>query len=132
LFPNIIIVADSFRNFARTLISLSNMYTLTAIYGAPENKDEFTKHYNEAHTPLVKQMDGIRKIEVTWVEKMLTPGNGTIAAQPALVCTMYFDSEEALNAAMKSAGGRAAAKDLMSFAGPIVSMITGRTENVAL
>ncbi|HWF43237.1 MAG TPA: EthD family reductase [Candidatus Kapabacteria bacterium] len=108
------------------------MHTLTAIYGAPENKDEFIKHYNEVHTPLVKQMEGIRKIEVTWVDKMLTPANGTLSAQPALVCTMYFDSEEALNIAMKSPGGRAAAKDLMSFAGPIVSMITGRMENAAL
>jgi uncharacterized protein (TIGR02118 family) len=108
------------------------MHTLTAIYRSPDNKEEFVKHYNEIHTPLVKQMEGIRKIEVTWIGQMLTPANETLAGQPALVCTMYFDSEEALKNAMKSPGGRAAAKDLMSFAGPLVSMVTGQTEEVSL
>ena len=108
------------------------MYTLTAIYRAPENKEEFDKHYNEQHTPLVKQMEGIRRIEMTRVDKMLSPANETLSNTPHLVCTMYFDSAEALNNAMKSPGGRAAAKDLMSFAGPLVSMITGQTEEVAL
>ena len=108
------------------------MHTLTAIYGAPENREEFDKHYKEVHTPLSKQMEGLRKMEVTWVDKMLTPGNATVAAQPHLVCTMYFDDEESLKASMKSPNSRAAAKDLMAFAGPLVSMITGRVEEVAL
>jgi uncharacterized protein (TIGR02118 family) len=108
------------------------MHTLTAIYGAPENREEFDKHYNDIHTPLAKQMEGLRRMEVTWVDKMLTPGNQTLAAQPHLVCTMYFDDEEALRASMKSPNSRAAAKDLMGFAGPLVAMITGRTDEVSL
>ncbi len=108
------------------------MHTLTAIYRAPENKEEFDSHYRDVHTPLAKQMEGLRRMEVTWVEKMLTPGNDTLPATPHLVCTMYFDDAEALNASMKSPNSRAAAKDLMSFAGPLVSMIIGCTEEIPL
>ena len=108
------------------------MHTLTAIYRAPENKEEFDKHYLDIHTPLAKQMEGLRRMEVTWVEKMLTPGNDTLPAAPHLVCTMYFDDAEALNLSMKSPSSRAAAKDLMGFAGPLVSMIVGHTEEITL
>src|ERR1700730_16277216 len=104
------------------------MHTLTAIYRAPENKEEFDKHYREVHTPLAEQMEGLRKMEVAWIEKMLTPANETLGAQPHLICTMYFDDAEALNNAMRSPGGKAAAKDLMSFAGPLVSMVTAKVE----
>jgi uncharacterized protein (TIGR02118 family) len=108
------------------------MHTLTAIYRAPENKEEFDNHYREIHTPLVKQMEGLRKLEVSWVEKMLTPGNDTLPSAPHLVCTMHFDDASAVKAAMKSPGGVAAAQDLMSFAGPLVSMIIGKNEEIAL
>ncbi len=108
------------------------MHTLIAIYRAPESKEEFDKHYKEVHTPLAKQMEGLRRMEVTWVEKMLTPSNDTLPNAPHLICTMYFDSAEALNASMKSPNSRAAAKDLMSFAGPLVSMIVGNSEDISL
>jgi uncharacterized protein (TIGR02118 family) len=108
------------------------MHTLTAIYRAPENKEEFNTHYAEVHTPLAKQMEGLRKMEVTWVDKMLTPGNDTLPAAPHLVCTMYFDDMDALNASMPAPHSRAAAKDLMSFAGTLVSMFVGKTEEIAL
>jgi len=123
-----------FINYYRifVLLIILIMHTLTAIYRTPENKEEFDNHYRDTHTPLAKQMEGLRKMEVTWVEKMLTPGNDTLPAAPHLVCTMYFDDAEALNQSMKSPNSRAAAKDLMGFAGPLVSMITGRTEEIAL
>ncbi len=108
------------------------MHTLTAIYRAPENKEEFDNHYRNIHTPLVKQMEGLRKLEVSWIERMLTPGNDTLPAAPHLVCTMYFDDANAVKASMKSPGGVAAAQDLMSFAGPLVSMIIGKNEEIAL
>jgi uncharacterized protein (TIGR02118 family) len=104
------------------------MHTLTAIYRAPENKEEFDKHYREVHTPLVEQMEGLRKMEIAWVEKMITPGNETLPSQPHLICTMYFDDAEALKNAMHSPGGQAAAKDLMEFAGPLVSMVRSKVE----
>jgi uncharacterized protein (TIGR02118 family) len=108
------------------------MTTLTAIYKAPENKQDFDTHYNDVHSPLVKQMEGIRKIELTRFKKMITPPTSAIAEQPHIMCVMHFDNKDALNAAMQSPGGMAAAKDLMGFAGPLVSMIIGETEEVSL
>jgi uncharacterized protein (TIGR02118 family) len=108
------------------------MHVLIALYRAPEDRETFEQHYRETHTPLAKQMAGLRKMEVIWIEKMLTPPNDTLASTPLLQCSMYFDDADALKAGMKSDGGQAAAADLMQFAGPLVSMITGKVEAVAL
>jgi uncharacterized protein (TIGR02118 family) len=104
------------------------MHALIAIYRAPENKEEFDKHYKEIHTPLAVQMEGLRKMEVAWIEKMLTPANDTLGNAPHLMCTMYFDDADALNNSMRSPNSKAAAKDLMGFAGPLVSMVTAVVE----
>src|SRR5262245_936534 len=108
------------------------MYTLTAIFRAPENKEEFEKHYREVHQPLAAKQEGLRKMEVTWVDKMLTPGNDTLANAPHIICTMYYENAEAFNASMKGPNTRAAGKDLMAFAGPLVSMIVGQTEEIPI
>ena len=108
------------------------MTTLTALYKLSEDSAAFDAHYNDIHTPLAKKMEGLRKMELTKVKKMLTPPNGMLEAQPYLVCTMYFDDSAALKAGMNSEGGKAAAADLASFAGPLVSMIIGETNEVPL
>ena len=108
------------------------MVSLISIFKAPEDRAQFDAHYDDIHTPLVKQMDGIRKLEVSRIVKMLTPATSTIAEQPYLVCTMYFDDRAALDNAMRSPGGKAAAKDLMGFAGSLVSMVTADVANVDL
>jgi uncharacterized protein (TIGR02118 family) len=41
---------------------------------------------------------------------------------------MYFDSVDAMNAANASAEGRAAAKDLMSFAASVVTLFIGEVK----
>jgi uncharacterized protein (TIGR02118 family) len=108
------------------------MVSLTAIYKTPENSTEFDAHYEDVHTPLVKKMEGLRKLELLRVKKMLTPPTSTIAEQPYLVCIMYFDDMQSLKVAMASEGGVAAAQDLMSFAGPLVSMVTAEVQEVGL
>ncbi|HWP82008.1 MAG TPA: EthD family reductase [Bacteroidota bacterium] len=93
------------------------MVKLIALYKTPENKAEFDKHYAEVHTPLVKKMPGLRKLEVAKI-------TGAPIGEPKhyLLAEMYFDNQDALNASMASAEGKAAARDLMSFAGNLVSM----------
>jgi uncharacterized protein (TIGR02118 family) len=108
------------------------MVSLIAIYKAPEDVASFDAHYSDIHTPLVKTMEGLRKLELAKVKRMLTPPTSTIAEQPYLVCTMYFDDMPALKNAMSSPGGVAAAQDLMGFAGPLVSMVTAEVSEVAL
>lgn len=106
------------------------MVSLIAIYRMPEDPSAFDTHYDNIHTPLVKKMDGIRKIEVFRMDKMLTPSNATLPEAPYLMCIMYFDDKEALDRALASEGGRAAAKDLRGFAGQLVSMMTSDVTEV--
>jgi uncharacterized protein (TIGR02118 family) len=108
------------------------MVALIAIYKAPEDRAAFDSHYKDIHSPLAAKMEGMRKMEIARVNKMLTPPNATIAEAPYLMCTMYFDDQAALDNSMRQPNSRAAAKDLMGFAGPLVSMITVDIEEVAV
>ncbi len=91
------------------------MVKLVALYRAPENKEEFLEKYTNEHLPLAKQMPGLIKSEVYNVK--------SLGANKYFLCAeMYFESEDALNAAMGSTEGRAAAKNLMSFAKEFVEM----------
>ncbi|HEY5615277.1 MAG TPA: EthD family reductase [Bacteroidota bacterium] len=93
------------------------MVKLIALYKTPENTQEFDAHYNDIHTPLVKKMPGLRKLEVARI-------TGAPIGEPKhyLITEMYFDSQDALNAALASPEGKATGRDVMSFAANIVSM----------
>ncbi|MFT9849768.1 EthD family reductase [Aneurinibacillus sp. REN35] len=93
------------------------MVKLIAIYKKPENVEQFEKHYQEVHTPLAEKMPGLVKLEVNEVY-------GTPAGESNLhlIAELYFETKEALHQALSSPEGRASGKDLMGFAGKIVSM----------
>lgn len=93
------------------------MVKLVAIYKKPENVEEFDQHYNEVHAPLAAKMPGLVKLEVNQVY-----GGPTGESNLHLIAEMFFETKEALQNALASAEGRAAGKDLMGFAGKIVSM----------
>lgn len=97
------------------------MVKLIAMYRQPEDKNAFNEHYTNVHTPLAKKMPGLQKIEVT---KMLGTPMGT-ESDYYLMAEMYFADEDALKASMSSPDGKAAAKDLMGFAGKLVYMMIG-------
>jgi len=94
------------------------MVKLIALYGKPDDPQAFDRHYFEVHTPLARKMPGLRRLEAS-------PVTGSPGGEPRyhLVAEMYFDDQAALNAAMKSEEGKAAARDLMSFAGKIVHLM---------
>lgn len=94
------------------------MVKLIALYRKPVDVAAFDKHYNEVHTPLAKKMPGLRKIEVARCF-------GAPGGEPKfyLVAEMYFDNKEALMAALGSPEGKAAGKDVMSFAADIIHMM---------
>ena len=93
------------------------MIKLIALYKMPEDKSAFDKHYDEVHTPLVKKLPGLRKLEVARI-------TGAPIGEPKhhLFAEMYFDNQDAMNAALASQEGKATARDLMSFAASIVTM----------
>jgi uncharacterized protein (TIGR02118 family) len=97
------------------------MVKLVALYKQPEDKKAFDEHYFNVHLPLAQKMPGLIKATVT---KYSTTPMGTESPY-YLQAEMYFENMEALNQAMSSPEGKAAAKDLMSFAGKLVTMIIG-------
>jgi uncharacterized protein (TIGR02118 family) len=97
------------------------MVKLVALYKQPEDKKAFDEHYFNVHLPLAQKMPGLIKATVT---KYSTTPMGT-ESPFYLQAEMYFENTEALQAAMNSPEGKAAAKDLMSFAGKLVTMMIG-------
>jgi uncharacterized protein (TIGR02118 family) len=93
------------------------MVKLIALYKTPEDKEGFDRHYDEIHTPLVKKMPGLRKLEIARI-------TGAPIGEPKhyLIAEMYFDDKDALDASLASAEGKATGRDLMSFAATLVTM----------
>lgn len=93
------------------------MVKLVALYRHPSDTTSFDRHYSEVHTPLVVQMPGLRRLEIARVV-----GSPAGDSEYHMMTEMYFDSLDDLKRAMGSAEGRAAGRDLMGFAGQLVTM----------
>ena len=96
------------------------MTKFIALFKRPENIEEFDKHYSEVHTPLIIKTPGMEKIIVTRIS-----GSPMGESPYYLMAEMYFKDAAAFKAASASPEWRAAGKDLMSFAGPLVTMMIG-------
>lgn len=94
------------------------MVKLVVLYKKPANVEEFEKHYREVHTPLAKKMPGLRRLEVSHF-------TGSPGGEPRyyMMAEMYFDNKDAMKAGLGSMEGKAAAKDVMSFAGDLIHMM---------
>lgn len=94
------------------------MVKLVALYRKPTDIQAFEKHYNEIHAPLAKKMPGLRKLEVSHM-------TGSPGGEPKfyMMAELYFDNKDAMMAALSSPEGKAAAKDVMSFAGDLIHMM---------
>ncbi|MBI4534859.1 MAG: EthD family reductase [Ignavibacteriae bacterium] len=101
------------------------MTKLIALYRKSSDPAAFDKHYNTVHTPLVKRYPGLRKLEITRIT-----GAPIGETKFHLMAEMYFDSKDAMDAALASPEGRAVAKDLMSFAADVVTVFFGETDKV--
>ncbi len=94
------------------------MIKLVVLYRKPADVAAFDKYYNETHTPLARKLPGLKKLEVCRFF-------GSPGGEPKfyLMAEMYFESKDALFAALGSPEGKAAGKDVMSFAGDLVHMM---------
>lgn len=94
------------------------MVKLVALYNEPADVSAFETHYKEIHAPLAKKMPGLKKLEVCHF-------TGAPGGEPKfyMMAEMYFDTKEAMMSALGSPEGRAAGKDVMSFAGDLTHMM---------
>lgn len=88
------------------------MAKLVVLYKKPANPAAFDAYYKATHVPLAKKIRGLRGYEIS-AGPVNTP-QGTSAYH--LVATLSFDSMAALQQALGSPQGQAAAGDLGNFA----------------
>jgi uncharacterized protein (TIGR02118 family) len=99
------------------------MIKLIALYRNPSDTTEFDKHYFEVHIPLIRKFPGLRRLEVTRVT-----GAPIGEAKFHLMAEMYFDTKDAMDAALASAEGKAVTRDIMSFAADVITVFHGETD----
>ncbi|SNS52347.1 conserved hypothetical protein [Noviherbaspirillum humi] len=87
------------------------MATLLVLYRQPQDQAAFLSYYFATHVPLAKRIPGLRNYEVS--DGPVAPVAGEAAF---LVATLSFDSLAAIQEALGSDAGRAAAADLANFA----------------
>jgi uncharacterized protein (TIGR02118 family) len=93
------------------------MVKMIAIFKRPQNVEAFLEHYENVHLPMIRQMPGLRKLEVNYFID-LRGGD----ADPFAMAEMYFDDQDSLMASMKSPEGKAGGKDLQTFASDLVQI----------
>ncbi|MFS0785645.1 EthD family reductase [Shouchella sp. 1P09AA] len=100
------------------------MAKLVALYKQPEDKQAFDEHYFNVHAPLTEKIPGLKEMNVTTFSG--TPMGD--ASPYYLMCEMKYDSMEDLKNGMRSDEGKASGKDLMSFAGKLVTLMIAEDE----
>lgn len=91
---------------------------LIALYKKPDDIQAFDEYYFNVHAPLAEKMPGLLRIDYNRVTG--APMGNT---EYHLIAELTFDSLVDLQAAMVSDEGKAAARDLMGFAGNLVHMV---------
>jgi uncharacterized protein (TIGR02118 family) len=88
------------------------MACLVVMYKTPKDTAAFDKHYVETHIPLAKKIPGLRKCEISQ-GAIGTPGG---PANFHLIAILHFDDMAAMQKALGSPEGQAAAADVQGFA----------------
>src|ERR1700721_2691762 len=87
------------------------MARLLVMYKTPEDAAAFDKHYFSTHIPIAKKIPGLREYEVSH-GPVLTPAG---PSDFHLIATLDFDDMAAIQNAVASAEGQAAAADVQTF-----------------
>ena len=88
------------------------MFQLTILYGRPDDTAAFDRYYREIHVPLARKMPGLRGYIAN------KPGSLDPQGQSPtyFIAELYFDDLAALQTALQSPEGQAAAADVANFA----------------
>ncbi len=99
------------------------MVKFVALYKKPADVDAFETHYREIHAPLARKIPGLQKLEISHM-------TGSPAGEPNfyMMAELYFEDEVMMFAGMGSDEGKAADKDVMSFADDIIHMMFAKVE----
>jgi uncharacterized protein (TIGR02118 family) len=102
------------------------MACLMVMYKIPKDAVAFEKHYFETHVPVAKRIPGLRKYEVS--RGLVATPVGPSAYH--LIAALHFDDMPAIQRALTSPEGQAAAADVQMFATSGVDMLLFDTSEV--
>jgi uncharacterized protein (TIGR02118 family) len=88
------------------------MARLLVMYRTPKDTAAFDKHYQQTHIPLAKKIPGLRKFDVSQGPIGTPAGPSPFYS----IVTLHFDDMAALQKALASPEGQAAAADVPTFA----------------
>lgn len=102
------------------------MAKLVALYKKPANAAAFDAYYSSQHVPIAKKVPGLRRYEIN------TGPVGTPAGEAPyhVVAIMTFDSLDAIQRALTSPEGQAAAADLANFSQAGVELMIFESKDV--
>jgi uncharacterized protein (TIGR02118 family) len=95
------------------------MYKLVALYRQPDDVESFDEHYFNVHSPLMEAVPGYERIEVSRVTRTMMGNKDNY-----LMFEMWFPDKETMKNGLKSQENAEAGKDLMGFAGDLVTIFT--------
>lgn len=96
------------------------MAKVIALYKQPQDKEKFDEHYFNVHAPLTEKIPGLREMNVTKIV-----GSPMGKSEFYLLCEMVYDDMDSLQIAMRTDEGKASGKDVMQFAGDLVTLMIG-------
>ena len=88
------------------------MAQIIALHRRPADPERYLDYYHTQHVPLIRKLPGLLTCELS--TGPVTSLSGT--AERFLVCTMAFADMAAVQAALESSAGAAAATDMSNFA----------------
>jgi len=99
------------------------MVKMVALFTRPDDVEAFEKHYREVHTPLVKKMPGLKRLEVTRF-------TGAPLSEPRyyLMAEMYFEDVDAMHASARSPEGMACGMDAYQLSNKTVHLMFAEAE----
>ena len=89
---------------------------MIALFKKPEDPERFDQYYFGTHVPLTKKIPGLLEMKVTKFQ-----GDSPYY----LMCEMLYESKEAFKVASKTPEAKESGKDVMSFAGNLVTFLFG-------
>ncbi len=98
------------------------MIKITVLYGQPSDQEAFESYYIKTHLPLVAEMKGVRRTELT-VFASETDGSLPVYYRMA---ELYFDNQEQMENVISSKEGQLAVADIDNFASGGATVLIGQ------
>lgn len=100
------------------------MVQLTVLYGHPQDASTFDRYYSGPHAALVQKIPGLKGFVFTRPISLSQQETSPYY----VIANLYFDSMAALQAALQSPEGQAAAGDMQNFATGGATLLVGEVQ----